>query len=462
MRKSIIYIVISLLLVVIVANQLFWIVNMYNTYEKELILNMNTELNTAGYMEVSERSERGGGFTSYAMYSGVSDTSRYIQKKIRTQDTVFLVTIDRQDPNANLKIAQTGLKDTIPLNVFRLNELFFKKIQEGKFPIKDTYIEYYDLEGDSLLASSREGWQSSSYMSSDTIVLDIVKTMGVKAYANNPIVTILERMLFQLILSVILCVFAVLFLIFLGRTIFRQWKEEKMRQDSVNAMTHEFKRPIHALMGLVSRIPDYAKKNNTEKVVQYATLAMEELNRLTLYTQRIQQISNNDKATIRLDKSEVEIAPFMEALRVRYDSSENPANEKHYHKTIELNVGVHTKHSVLHVDKSHFMNVMENLIENAIKYSGERLIIDLSVGDENKYLCISVKDNGIGIAASDRKWVFDKFYRADNRSVKRTAGYGLGLTYVKSIAKAHGGSIEVNSPGVGKGSEFVLLMPVYS
>lgn len=285
-------------------------------------------------------------------------------------------------------------------------------------------------------------------------------SMGVIAHVNNPVLTILKGMIIQLLLSIMLIVIAVIGLFYLGRTIFRQWREEKMRQDSVNAMTHEFKRPINAAIGLVSLIPYYLKKSNLTKAIQYAELTMDELNRLTAYTRRIQQISNNDKSTIILDKSEIELRPFLESLTEKYYSSEKLPELSVYHKTIRMNLDIRPENPKVRADRLHFANVVDNLIENAIKYSDENLKIDLSVDYQDANLCISIKDNGIGIAASDIKRIFDKFYRVDRHSVKRKTGFGLGLTYVKSIVEAHGGQIEVNSQGAGRGSEFVVFMPI--
>lgn len=102
---------------------------------------------------------------------------------------------------------------------------------------------------------------------------------------------------------------------------------------------------------------------------------------------------------------------------------------------------------------------MDNLVENAIKYVKGDLTLILSASDINNKLKISVKDNGISISKSDQKYIFDKYYRSKNRFTRQKTGFGLGLTYVKSIVEAHNGSIDVHSK-IGKGSEFIVCMPV--
>lgn len=101
---------------------------------------------------------------------------------------------------------------------------------------------------------------------------------------------------------------------------------------------------------------------------------------------------------------------------------------------------------------------MDNLIENAIKYSANHVQIDISISDEVDRLKISIKDNGLGIEPGDLPYIFQKFYRSESRAVQRTTGFGLGLTYIQTMVDAHGGEIKVNSI-VGKGSEFIVYFP---
>ena len=448
--------ILSLVFITLVANQAIWIINMYYSYKKEIISEMNTTLEKATYMEVTERCEKEGGFGAFALYPEKGDTTRYIQKKIIGEDTTFMVIIDRQDPNANLKIVQYLFNETgHPLiDIKRINEFFFEEMQRGKFPVKNTGIEYYNLQTDTLIESTMPV-SAISYLYSDMIIIDIMNSMGIKASIENPIMSILGRMIFQLILSIILILIAITGLFLLGRTIYVQWKQEKMRQDAINSMTHEFKRPIATAVSMISLIPYYLQKRNMEKANTYATNTLQELNKLTAYTERIQQISNNDRSTVYLSLTDIEIIPFLKAIQEKYSIS---AKDK-IKKQIDIQLSLHTMHTHLYADLLHFSNVMDNLIENAIKYSGDILTVILSVTDINNGLQFSVKDNGIGISQSDKKYIFDKYFRSNNRFARQKTGFGLGLTYVKSIIEAHNGKIEVNST-VGEGSEFIIYMPL--
>jgi two-component system phosphate regulon sensor histidine kinase PhoR len=301
-------------------------------------------------------------------------------------------------------------------------------MQSGKFPVKNTYVEHYDMNGNRLTGSSRTDLDPGSgrYVSSDMMMIDIENSMGVKAYVGNPVMMLLRRMIYQLVLSIVLIMIAIACLFALGRAITIQWKKEKMRRNSVDSMTHEFRRPISAAVSLVSLIPYYLEKNNVAKASQYALLTMNELNRLTAYTSRVQQISNNDKSTLSLDKSKIEVRPFLETLTGKYRSpAKIPDATGYNNELVEINLHIRPEHPVIYADRLHFANVIENLIKNAIKYSGEDLAVDLAVDYEGEYLRISVKDNGIGISASDLKRIFDRFYRSGHRAVRRKPGFGL-------------------------------------
>ena len=101
---------------------------------------------------------------------------------------------------------------------------------------------------------------------------------------------------------------------------------------------------------------------------------------------------------------------------------------------------------------------MDNLIENAIKYTlNTPVLINIKVTDITNGINISIEDNGIGISAADCKYIFDKYYRVKRKETKNKFGFGLGLTYVKSIIDAHGGNIVVNSK-LNQGSEFIITL----
>jgi two-component system phosphate regulon sensor histidine kinase PhoR len=109
-------------------------------------------------------------------------------------------------------------------------------------------------------------------------------------------------------------------------------------------------------------------------------------------------------------------------------------------------------------DRLHLMNIFYNLIDNAIKYSTGQALIHIETKDAKNGIYISIADQGIGISRADQRKVFDKFYRVHMGNVHNVKGFGLGLSYVKNLVKAHKGSIQLESE-LNKGSTFILFLP---
>jgi len=114
---------------------------------------------------------------------------------------------------------------------------------------------------------------------------------------------------------------------------------------------------------------------------------------------------------------------------------------------------------VVEVDETHFTNILSNLIDNAIKYSGETLAIKLTTHRTAKHFIIQIQDSGIGMSKETVKRIFEKFYRAHTGNLHNVKGFGLGMSYVKTIIDAHKGKIKVEST-LGKGSTFTIQIPV--
>lgn len=371
---------------------------------------------------------------------------------IQTADTSFQVTYDRHDPNQELKLLQFLLKDDLPVNVNAMDSLFRKELVDRNFPLAETAIAYLDLKSNRVLdRSDNPSMRKVGWLATDVIPLDIFNTIGISAYAQVPMLSILYRMAFQLILSFILITICLFFLFVVIRTFFWKEKVELMRQDSVNAMTHEFKRPISGAVAQASLIPYYLEKGDLTRVQQYAEFILLELNKLTFYTERIQKLSNNTKETLFLDKKPIDISKFFSSITEKYRQFDE--------KQIVISCAILTRRQHIDVDLVHFSNIIENMVENAIKYSDEHVTVTITVSDVKDRLQISIKDDGFGIGEKDLPRVFDKFYRGEQKEVQRKVGFGLGLTYVKALTEAHGGDIKVESKW-GVGAEFIVYFPV--
>lgn len=263
-----------------------------------------------------------------------------------------------------------------------------------------------------------------------------------KAYMTPLTRHILSQM-FGIIITVFLLMIAFsLAFWYLFRTVSRLRTIEEMKDDFVSNMTHELKTPIAIAYSANDALLNYDTTNDPDKKTKYLTIANKQLKRLGELVENILAMSMERRKTMKLKPEDIQLREFVEeiaaAQRMRGD------------KDITINVNV-ADNIIVEADKTHLANVLNNLIDNAIKYSNESVEISI-FGDNNE---VSVRDNGIGIPSKSIPYLFNKFYRVPHGNRQDVRGYGIGLYYVKSILDKMGWIIKVKSTE-GDGSLFTI------
>lgn len=232
--------------------------------------------------------------------------------------------------------------------------------------------------------------------------------------------------------------------------IFKQRKFSETQKQFINNMTHEFRTPISTiqLSSDVLRNPEIA--NDTVRLNNYAQIIKEESNRLFDQVENVLQAAIIEDKKLKLKKVPLDVHELIIDVVKNYNSILNSP-------IVEATLNA-TK-SMVQADRLHFSNLIKNLIENAVKYSREKPMVTVHTSDEKKGILIEVIDNGIGIPKEHQKKIFTKFYRVPTGNLHDVKGFGLGLSYVKDIAKIHKGNISLEST-VGQGSIFKLIFPV--
>ena len=253
-----------------------------------------------------------------------------------------------------------------------------------------------------------------------------------KAYMTPLTRHILSQM-FGIIITVFLLMVAFsLAFWYLFRTVSRLRTIEEMKDDFVSNMTHELKTPIAIAYSANDALLNYDTSNDPDKKTKYLTIANKQLKRLGELVENILAMSMERRKTMKLRPEDIPLREFVEeiaaAQRMRGD------------KNITINVNV-ADNIIVEADRTHLANVLNNLIDNAIKYSDESVEITITGNDKD----LSVKDNGIGIPSKSIPYLFNKFYRVPHGNRQDVRGYGIGLYYVKSILDKMGWSIEVKS-----------------
>lgn len=229
---------------------------------------------------------------------------------------------------------------------------------------------------------------------------------------------------------------------YLFRTVSRMRTIEEMKDDFVNNMTHELKTPIAIAYSANDALLNYDTTNDQHKKETYLYIANKQLKRLGELVENILAMSMERRKTLKLKPEKILLLSLVEEI----SAAQRMRGEKNISINVDIDNGI-----MVEADRTHLANVLNNLIDNAIKYSGESVFITIT-GNEKE---ISVADNGIGIPAKSIPYLFNKFYRVPHGNRQDVRGYGIGLYYVKSILDKMGWTIEVKSTE-GEGSVFTI------
>ncbi len=233
--------------------------------------------------------------------------------------------------------------------------------------------------------------------------------------------------------------------------IFRQKQLSEMKTDFINNMTHEFKTPIATISLAADSISSPMILGNPEKIKRFANIIKQENNRMNNQVEKVLQIALIDKQEYSIKLSEVNlhevITAALENINLQVESKGGTAQ-----------AFLEAANPIVQADLTHVSSIVNNLLDNANKYSPEKP--EISVLTRNRYggVEIVVKDCGIGMSKAVLKHIFDKFYRVSTGNLHDIKGFGLGLSYVKAMMDAHKGHIDVKSEP-GKGSTFTLFFP---
>lgn len=236
------------------------------------------------------------------------------------------------------------------------------------------------------------------------------------------------------------------------RTIFRQKQLSEIKSDFINNMTHEFKTPIATISLAADAIATPATIEKPVQIGRFVQIIKEENKRMNRQVENVLQMALLDKRDFNLNLHSVYVHPLIEQA-VKNISLQVEQRGGKIDKKLEATT------DLLKIDENHFINIIYNLLDNANKYTIDNIpkIEIVSYSKEADFF-ITVSDNGVGMDKETQEKIFDKFYRYPMGNVHTVKGFGLGLSYVKAIVNAFGGTIFVKSEK-GNGSTFIIKIP---
>ena len=323
------------------------------------------------------------------------------------------------------------------MNLSRLDSAYAKHL--AKYDIKLPYvIEKVDCATQKPIGATVSREVSKNYgLVTDSLPLGIDGKAALVVRFDNSYSAMFRHMQRFLVSSIEIVVILILILYFLIYTIFYQ----KRVSEQLKNMSHEMRNPIAFLQRVLDSLPDAQRRSRLVKVGEF---------KITLANLMLDKLLTIKKARIDIHPEEFSVRQLLDNVMMQYELMLEP--------TGKIKLEYETTQELITADKLCFLNAIVNLVDNAIKYSSGAPDIFVRCFTAGDYLCVSVTDHGVGITKKYLKRIFRREFRIPKGKTVRCTGFGIGLSYIKMIAKAHKGKITVSSI-YKKGSTFTLSIP---
>lgn len=339
-----------------------------------------------------------------------------------------------------------------------IDEKILRNIIKTEFQYRGIAVDYeyaiYDCSEDKMVYSR--------YVSNTDDETDIYRSKELPKYdkylyyfgINFPTkkIYILSKLDVWLVFSSLILLLTCIFFGYAIYTILKQRKLTEVQKDFINNITHEFKTPISTIAISSGVLLKPSIIEEPERLNKYASIIQEQNKRLEKHVEDVLQISMSERSKIKLQMESFDLHELVKHIT---DSFMISAGDKISQVDLELRAADHK----ITADRSHLTNVIYNLLDNAYKYSGDHVKIQIATENAGRFLLLSIDDNGIGIPRKHARKVFRKFYRVPTGELNKVKGFGLGLSYVDNIVRAHQWEIILKSKE-NEGTRFIIKIPV--
>jgi len=350
------------------------------------------------------------------------------------------VNLDEKDiKSLTTKVIISMTSDTLNLKVvdsFFTNELHRKKLDlTHNLKFTSANGDQRELDSTTVNKNHLETISKSTFLP---------KKSTLKVHFSNETKIVLKRMLGSIVISTLL-VLAVIGSLFYLLTIIKHQKQlSELKNDLISNITHEFKTPIATIGVALESMKDFKALEDKHKTKNYLTISNTQLSKLNLMVEKLLETATLDSDELNLNKSSVDILNMLEVLAEKHRLNTS--------KTIEFSSGNASVFAT--VDAFHFENAINNLLDNAIKYGGQHINIQLN--QNNDTFTIKISDDGQSLSKKYKDLIFEKFYRVPKGNTHDVKGFGIGLYYTKTIVEKHGGIIEL---ALNKQTTFKVTLP---
>jgi len=278
--------------------------------------------------------------------------------------------------------------------------------------------------------------------------------MKIQIHFPDKALIIWKRLTWVILFTIIVVIAIIASVLMLTKTLINQQHYNTMKSDFISNMTHEFKTPISTISLACEALTDKDMSSDANPDNPFVKMIHDENKRLESLVESILQSAVIEKGELKIKPEKVDaheiITNVVKNTQLRVQSNHG-----------ELSTNFRASNALLDADPMHLTNVVANLLDNAIKYCDRAPMITVTTRNEAAgWFVIEIKDNGIGIKKEYQSRIFDKLYRVPTGNVHNVKGFGLGLSYVKTIVDLHEGKIELESQ-LNAGSTFTIKLKNY-
>ncbi|WP_160150113.1 sensor histidine kinase KdpD [Parabacteroides sp. Marseille-P3160] len=331
----------------------------------------------------------------------------------------------------------------IPLNLFTLDSIYSSMLSQNNIKAEYTLIYRDSTKVLKAIGKVKDGYKTDR--------IPIVHGTELQAIVDISAPVVFKQMTAVLSLSVLILLLIIACLFYEVRFFFSQQRLNHLRDDFTHALTHDMKTPLNSIYMVIDQLGKGVLDNNPTLRTQFCEVATEQVLNLQNLVDKILTIAKMEEKKLTLSKKEINLPLMIQSLVDKFTVG---SKKKLFFKT-----SYDLKERILLADPVYLSEAISNLIDNAIKYSGDPVQITISCLSTETQIIIKVKDDGTGISFKDQQKIFNKFERGAAVKKKEVKGFGLGLRYVKDVTNAHGGTVALSSME-GKGSEFVIALPI--
>ena len=323
------------------------------------------------------------------------------------------------------------------LNLVKLDNYLNEELKRNKIEVKYALnYHYHQRFYDDSVSIKSTGYNLENFPKKHLTAISkstfLPHRNKLELFFTNETATLLKASFVSILLSLLLSISIIASLIYLLKTIYKQKQLAEVKNDLISNITHEFKTPIATISTALEAMKSFDVLEDKEKSEKYISIANLQVNRLNEMVEKILETAMLNQEELVLDKQPTNVAKLLDDIIEKYKTVNTKKSFQFLNSVSEL---------YLKLDKFHFENAIENIIDNAIKYGGDKIKIELS--SEKNNIHVFIKDNGIGIHKNQKDKVFEQFYRIPTGNTHNVKGFGIGLFYTKNIIEKHGGTISI-------------------